>query len=77
MSNEIKIVYGINPQTKWGMFAILDNETGQPKHQLMMICPNFANDHRFVVMIQELIFKRMEDLGLVISQEKVEEKKGS
>ena len=56
---ELKIVYGTNPETGWGLLATMNSE-GKVVHQLLMICPGFASDQEFVVKMQEIAFEKME-----------------
>lgn len=70
---EVRIVYGVNPTTGWGLLATIGND-GKIVHQLMMVCPGFASDHEFVKAVQEILFRKMECDGLVFKQTSGEEK---
>lgn len=75
MADNVKVVYGTNPSTGWGLLATIDDE-GKIKHSLVMLCPGFAGDQEFVVALQKLALDKLAKDGLVLDC-KVEEKQGS
>lgn len=73
---QVKVVYGVNPTSGWGLLATMDNE-GKIVHQLLMICPGFATDQDFVVGMQRLAVEKMRMNGLVLQKQVDEEVKES
>ena len=63
MNEQTKIFFGINTQNKWGFFAIL-NKDGGVERELIAINPTLAQDHNFVVSVQNLLFIKLQEFGL-------------
>lgn len=74
----MKLVYGVNPNSNWGIFVIIaDDEKGTILNQLLAICPGFADKKEFVDQCHTLIIKQMEIDGMLVATEATEEENGS